>query len=185
LTAAPKFAVKQIQLPVTVEVRRLDGDVLLQDCGRRDRRCRGLRHGVQPVAIKAADLDGDGKLDLLTANFGAAVNPGTQGLKRADTGATAGTFLAPAHYATGFRSTALAVGDLKRDGKPDVAVACEGLPGDPGTVSVFLQTPPAACNTRCPPGRRETTVASGAHGRAIATSMAMAIRTWCSPMATS
>jgi len=36
------------------------------------------------------------------------------------------------------------VGDLNGDGKPDVAVACEGLPGDPGTVSVFLQTPPAA-----------------------------------------
>ena len=100
--------------------------------------------GVQPVAIKAADLDGDGKLDLLTANFGAAVNPGTEGLSVLIQGATAGTFLAPAHYATGFRSTALALGDLNGDGKPDVAVACEGLPGDPGTVSVFLQTPPAA-----------------------------------------
>jgi VCBS repeat protein/FG-GAP repeat protein len=100
--------------------------------------------GVQPVAIKAADLDGDGKLDLLTANFGAAINPGTQGLSVLIQGATAGTFLAPAHYATGFRSTAVAVGDLNGDGKADVAVACEGLPGDPGTVSVFLQTPPAA-----------------------------------------
>ncbi len=97
--------------------------------------------GVQPVAIKAADLDGDGKLDLLTANFGAAINPGTQGLSVLMQGSTAGTFLAPAHYVTGYRSTALAVGDLNGDGKPDVAVACEGLPGDPGVVSVFLQTP--------------------------------------------
>ena len=100
--------------------------------------------GVQPIAIKAADIDGDGKLDLLTANFGAAVTPGTEGLSVLIQGATAGTFLAPAHYVTGFRSTALAVGDLNGDGKPDVAVACEGLPGDPGVVSVFLQTPPAA-----------------------------------------
>jgi len=100
--------------------------------------------GVQPVAIKAADLDGDGKLDLLTANFGAAINPGTQGLSVLMQGATAGTFLAPAHYVTGYRSTAVAVGDLNGDGKLDVAVACEGLPGDPGVVSVFLQTPPAA-----------------------------------------
>ena len=100
--------------------------------------------GVQPVAIRAADLDGDGKLDLLTANFGAAINPGTQGLSVLKQGSTAGTFLAPAHYVTGYRSTALAVGDLNGDGKLDVAVACEGLPGDPGVVSVLLQTPPAA-----------------------------------------
>jgi hypothetical protein len=100
--------------------------------------------GVQPVAIKAADIDGDGKLDLLTANFGAAVNPGTQGLSVLIQGATAGTFLAPVHYAAGDRPTALAVGDLNGDGKPDVAVACEGFPGDPGFVSVFLQTPAAA-----------------------------------------
>ena len=100
--------------------------------------------GVQPVAIKAADLDGDGKLDLLTANFGAAVNPGTQGLSVLIQGATAGTFLAPVNYATGDRPTAVAVGDLNGDGNRDIAVACEGLPGDPGTVSVFLQTAPAA-----------------------------------------
>ena len=100
--------------------------------------------GVQPVAVKSADLDGDGKLDLLTANFGAAINPGTQGLSVLMQGSTAGTFLAPAHYVTGYRSTALAVGDLNGDGKLDVAVACEGLPGDPGVVSVFLQTPPSA-----------------------------------------
>ena len=100
--------------------------------------------GVQPVAIKAADLDGNGKLDLLTANFGAAVNPGTLGLSVLIQGATAGTFLAPVHYSTGDRPTALAVGDLNGDGNRDIAVACEGLPGDPGFVTVFLQTPPAA-----------------------------------------
>jgi hypothetical protein len=94
--------------------------------------------GVQPVAIKAADLNGDGKLDLLTANYGAAVSPGSQGLSVLMQG-TPGTFSAPVNYMTDYRAVALAVGDLNADGKPDVAVACEGLPGYPGAVSVFLQ----------------------------------------------
>ena len=100
--------------------------------------------GVQPVAIRAVDLNGDGKLDLLTANYGAAINPGFQGLSVLLQGATAGAFLAPVHYATGYRAVALAVGDLNADGYPDVAVACMGLPGDPGAVSVFLQSPSTA-----------------------------------------
>ncbi|HEY3400205.1 MAG TPA: VCBS repeat-containing protein [Geothrix sp.] len=95
--------------------------------------------GVQPVAIKAADVNGDSKLDLLTANYGAALSPGTQGLSVLLQGATPGAFQPPVHYATGYRSTALAVGDLNGDGKLDVAVANSGLPGDPGSVSVFLQ----------------------------------------------
>jgi hypothetical protein len=94
--------------------------------------------GVQPAAIRAADLNGDGKLDLLTANLGAALSPGNQGLSVLLQGAP-GTFLPPVHHATGYRSTALAVGDLNGDGKVDVAVANAGLPGDPGSVSVLLQ----------------------------------------------
>jgi hypothetical protein len=95
--------------------------------------------GVQPVAIKAADLNGDGKLDLLTANYGATLSPGNQGLSVLLQGTTPGTFLAPVHYATDYRASGLAVGDLNGDGRPDVAVACAGLPGYPGAVSVFLQ----------------------------------------------
>ena len=96
--------------------------------------------GVQPVAVKAANLSGhaDGKLDLLTANYGAAASPGNQGLSVLIQGAS-GTFAAPVNYTTEYRASGLAVGDLNGDGKPDVAVACQGLPGSPGAVSVLLQ----------------------------------------------
>jgi hypothetical protein len=97
--------------------------------------------GVQPVAIKAANLKGDGHLALLTANYGAATTPGTAGLSVLLQGTTPGTFLAPVHYATDFRSTALAVGDLNGDGKLDVVVTNSGLPGNPGSVSVLFQDP--------------------------------------------
>jgi len=97
--------------------------------------------GVQPVAIRAADLNGDGKLDLLTANFGAAIAPNNQGLSVLIQGSTPGTFAAPVNYTTEYRASGLAVGDLNGDGKPDVAVACQGLPGSPGAVSVLLQDP--------------------------------------------
>lgn len=94
--------------------------------------------GIQPIALKAADLDGDGRLDLLTANWGASLSPGNLGLSLLVQGAP-GTFGAPTHFATGYRSAALVVGDVNGDGRPDVAVANAGLPGDPGSVSLFLQ----------------------------------------------
>ena len=95
--------------------------------------------GVQPVAVKAADLLGNGKLTLLTANYGATLNPGNQGLSVLFQGTTPGTFTAPVNYTTEYRASGLAVGDLNGDGHPDVAVACQGLPGSPGAVSVLLQ----------------------------------------------
>jgi hypothetical protein len=97
--------------------------------------------GVQPVAVKAANLSGhaDGKLDLLTANYGATNNPDNQGLSVLIQNAS-GTFAAPVNYTTEYRASGLAVGDLNGDGRPDVAVACQGLPGSPGAVSVLLQS---------------------------------------------
>jgi hypothetical protein len=97
--------------------------------------------GIQPVAVKAANLSGhtDGKLDLLTANYGAATNPDNQGLSVLIQSAS-GTFAAPVNYTTEYRASGLAVGELNGDGNPDVAVACQGLSGSPGAVSVLLQS---------------------------------------------
>ena len=94
--------------------------------------------GSSPVAVALADL-GDGHLSILTANYGTALNPTTKGLSILMQAATAGTFQAATTLDTGDSySSGLAVGDLLGQGRLDIAVANQGLPGNPGSVSVFL-----------------------------------------------
>jgi hypothetical protein len=75
-----------------------------------------FRTGVQPVAIAAADLDGDGNLDLVTADsgsYGASVLVGLG----------ARTFATREDYAVGAQPSGVAVADFDGDGKKDLAVA--------------------------------------------------------------
>ncbi len=83
--------------------------------------------GVSPVAVVTADLNGDGKLDLVIAN--AAANNISVLLGNGD-----GTFQAARTYATGAAPQSSAVGDLNGDGKLDLVTANEG----DNTVSVLL-----------------------------------------------
>ncbi len=80
---------------------------LLQDCG----------HAVDPVAILAADLNGDGFMDLAIVNE--SISTVSILLGRGD-----GTFLlqgtTPVQLAL---PTAIAVGDFNNDGVPDLAIA--------------------------------------------------------------
>jgi VCBS repeat protein len=83
--------------------------------------------GVGSFSVGVADFNGDGKVDLATANSG--VNTVSVLLGNGD-----GSFGAATNFAVGAGPLALAVADLNGDGKPDLAVANHSC----GTVSILL-----------------------------------------------
>ena len=70
----------------------------------------------QPYSVAVGDFNGDGKQDLVTANFG------THNVSIL-LGVGDGTFSAPTNFPSGTGARAVAVGDFNGDGKPDLAVA--------------------------------------------------------------
>jgi hypothetical protein len=77
-------------------------------------------------AVAAADLNGDGKLDLAVGNLDSAT-------VNVFLGNGDGTFKPGVDVATGLYPNAMAIGDFNRDGKPDLVLA-----NGSGTVSILL-----------------------------------------------
>ncbi len=106
--------------------------VLINDGSGRFAAAPSLATDTQPASIAAADLNGDGKVDLAVTNGADKV---TVFLGHGD-----GTFAPGVDYTTGMFPSSVAAADLNGDGSIDLAVANSNLEGDPidDTVSVLL-----------------------------------------------
>jgi hypothetical protein len=90
-----------------------------------------LRTDLAPAALEIADLNGDSRPDIVTANWlgddvSVFLNGGYGSFPRRD-------------YVTSARPTSLAVADVDGDGKPDLVTGSQGE-GKDGTISVLVNS---------------------------------------------
>ena len=94
-----------------------------------------LTTGGQPNQVVSADVNGDGKPDLVFADLS---NSGNAIVVLQDA-AHPGQFLAPVMLATGNITPSVAVGDVNGDGLPDVVAVDYDANGNNGQATVFIQ----------------------------------------------
>ena len=96
---------------------------------------------VDPKSLAVGDFNGDGKLDLATANSGIYEETYYDATVSILLGNGDGTFQAAQFYTTGDESTSVAIGDFNGDGKLDLAVtvgASDVLDELNGVVSILI-----------------------------------------------
>ena len=94
--------------------------------------------GTFPYAIALADINGDGKPDIIASNYGD--NTVSVLLNTTAPGATTPSFGSQQVFATGIFPYSLAVADFDGDGKPDVVTGNFGGSGESTSISILLNT---------------------------------------------
>jgi hypothetical protein len=107
---------------------------------------------THPTSIAFGDLNGDGKLDIVTANY-------TSNNVSVLMGNGNGTFKSAVNYDCGVGPQTVVVADLNGDGKPDVATVNYG----PSNASVLLNT-----GTGALAGHVDYTVGAGPYALSVA-----------------
>jgi len=90
--------------------------------------------GITPEFVASGDIDGDGKLDLVVANY--TDNTASVLLNTTSGGATVPAFAAQQTFPVGLHPFAISIADINGDGRPDLVVANVS----DSTVSVLLNT---------------------------------------------
>ncbi|GAA0717335.1 beta strand repeat-containing protein [Dokdonella soli] len=115
--------------------------------------------GSIPASVTAADINGDGKPDLIAANFGG--NSVSVLLNTTAPGAATASFATQQTFVTGLAPFSVTVADVNGDGKPDLIVAND----NDNTVSVLLNT--TAPGAATPTFATQQTFATGASPNSI------------------
>ena len=97
--------------------------------------------GINPFSVVAADVNGDGKKDLITANPGDGTVSVLTNIMAP--GATEAAFNGQQTFAAVSRNFAAVVADVDGDGKPDLIVSNNGDTTITNPVSVLINTTPA------------------------------------------
>jgi hypothetical protein len=118
--------------------------------------------GSTPVAIAVADFNGDGRIDVSTANAGD--NTATVLINASAPGASAPAMRSPVALPVGATPSAIAAQDLDGDGRPDLVVTSSG----DATASVLIDTTAAGAITATFAGQLPVTTGAGPSAVAIA-----------------